>query len=271
MAKRGDPRVLQLLVIFFLDYSGLSQQALGERAGIDQGTISDSKRGLVPAPEKNLRRLAGAAGVPWPAVVHLRRFYAALLASMDRRSAADGVAEVALDAIRLAVAPFFLETGETPPEVALAEAKEIWAALEPLSMPRRKHLLGLAPRASRSWALAVELCEASERTAAHEAGEALELAGLALSIAERVPGNERSPKGGAQPRPGSGRLRRHQRWGLWMPLPSRTGVGLSPALAEGIPLDDEETVLDQPCFCRRAERSTCSPPRRAPASTPSLG
>ncbi|HYO11760.1 MAG TPA: helix-turn-helix transcriptional regulator, partial [Thermoanaerobaculia bacterium] len=190
MAKRGDARVLQLLVMFFLNYSGLSQQALGERAGIDQGTISDYKLGLVSASEKNLRRLARAAGVPWPAVVHLRRFYAALLAAIDRRSDPSGPAGVALDAVRLAMAPFFLETGETPLEDALAEAREIWAALEPLPMPRRKRLLGLAPRASRSWALAVELCEASVRAAAHGAGEAQELAELAFSIAEQVPGEE---------------------------------------------------------------------------------
>jgi transcriptional regulator with XRE-family HTH domain len=187
MVKRGDPRVPQLVVMFFLDYSGLSQQALGERAGIDQKTISDYKLGLVTPSEKALRRLARAADVPWSAVVHLRRFYAALLSAISRRSAPAVAAEVALDAARLAVAPFFLEAGEVPPEEALAEAREIWAALEPLPMPRKKRLLGLAPRASRNWALAVEVSEASARAAAHKAGAALETAELALSIAERVP------------------------------------------------------------------------------------
>jgi transcriptional regulator with XRE-family HTH domain len=191
MAKRGDPRVLQLLVMFFLDYSGLSQQALGERAGIDQKTISDYKLGLVSPSEKNLRRLARATVVPWPVVVHLRRFYAALLAAIDRRNAPAGAAELALDAARLAVAPVFLEAGELAPEEDLAEAREIWAALEPLPMPRRKRLLDVAPRASQSWALAIEVCEASVRAAGQGAGEALELAEQALSIAERVPGDER--------------------------------------------------------------------------------
>jgi transcriptional regulator with XRE-family HTH domain len=51
--------------MFFLDYSGLSQQALGNRAGIDQKTISDYKLGLVMPSDKALRRLARAAGVPW--------------------------------------------------------------------------------------------------------------------------------------------------------------------------------------------------------------
>ncbi|HYO11739.1 MAG TPA: helix-turn-helix transcriptional regulator, partial [Thermoanaerobaculia bacterium] len=112
MAKRGDPRVPQLVVMFFLDYSGLSQQALGERAGIDQKTISDYKLGLVTPSEKALRRLARAADVPWPVVVHLRRFYTALLSAIARRSTPAALAEAALDVARLAVAPFFLEGEE---------------------------------------------------------------------------------------------------------------------------------------------------------------
>jgi tetratricopeptide (TPR) repeat protein len=41
-----------------------------------------------------------------------------------------------------------------------------------------------------SWALAVYVCEESERAAAHRADEAFELADLALFVADRVPGEE---------------------------------------------------------------------------------
>ena len=76
------------------------------------------------------------------------------------------------------------------PEEARREAEEIWTALEKYPIPRRRHLIELTLKARRSAALAVRICEASVQAAAHSAQEALELAELASSIAERVEGEE---------------------------------------------------------------------------------
>ena len=197
MTKKGAPGVLGQVVIFLRSHADMTQAELGRESGVDQAAVSLYEKGARRPREKVLRRMAEAVDVPWPVVVHLRRFYTALLSVLVRRSPVAGADAESLDraveeTARLAVAPCLVEAGAEPtPEEALREAEEVWAALEPLSMPRRRRLLDLSLRASRSWALAVRLCDASVRTAAHSTGEALELAELALSIAGRVAGDER--------------------------------------------------------------------------------
>jgi tetratricopeptide (TPR) repeat protein len=69
------------------------------------------------------------------------------------------------------------------------EAEQIWTALERHPIPFRRRLIELYP-GSPNWALAFEVCEASLKSAPKNAEEALELAQLAVFIAERVPGEE---------------------------------------------------------------------------------
>lgn len=71
-----------------------------------------------------------------------------------------------------------------------AHSKEqLLRSLLPLSRKERHCLVEAFPK-YKSLALAVEVCEASIRSAARNAGEALELAELAVSIAERGSGEE---------------------------------------------------------------------------------
>jgi transcriptional regulator with XRE-family HTH domain len=74
-------------------------------------------------------------------------------------------------------------------EEARREAEELWASLKTATRQERRDLVALFPE-FRSWALAVLVCEASIRAAADKAEVALELANLAMYIAERVPGEE---------------------------------------------------------------------------------
>ena len=69
------------------------------------------------------------------------------------------------------------------------EAEGLWSRLKPLSPADRRALVTVFPH-FRSWALVVKVCRESVRRAAHDASEALEVAGLALFIAERCPGEE---------------------------------------------------------------------------------
>jgi len=70
-------------------------------------------------------------------------------------------------------------------EAARRQAGELWARLKPLSRAIRRELVEDAPD-FQTWALAVRLCEQSERAAAHDPEEALALADLALSCTARV-------------------------------------------------------------------------------------
>jgi tetratricopeptide (TPR) repeat protein len=70
-------------------------------------------------------------------------------------------------------------------EAARRQAGELWARLKPLPRAVRREVMEDAPD-FQTWALAVRLCEQSERAAAHDPEEALALADLALSCATRV-------------------------------------------------------------------------------------
>jgi tetratricopeptide (TPR) repeat protein len=72
---------------------------------------------------------------------------------------------------------------------ARQEAEDLFQGLKPLTRQERRGLVEAFP-SYWSWALAMRACEGSIRMAAHNAEEALELADLALSIAQRIPGEE---------------------------------------------------------------------------------
>jgi len=74
-------------------------------------------------------------------------------------------------------------------DAARQEAQECWARLKADTGQDRLDLVKVFPE-FRSWALAERVSHESERMAAHDVKEALELADLALSVAERVLGEE---------------------------------------------------------------------------------
>lgn len=74
-------------------------------------------------------------------------------------------------------------------EAAKREAEEAFQRLVTLTREERRGLVEVFPD-YWSWALAVRFCEGSIRKAAHKVAEALELADVALAIAQRVPGGD---------------------------------------------------------------------------------
>jgi tetratricopeptide (TPR) repeat protein len=196
--KRGDPRVLRLVVRFLRDHADLSQTEFGRTCRVAQPQISLYET-VEPVPEEVLRRMAAVARVEWWFVVQLRRVYTAILASARRRgiASAEPVELEILEPALLAVTSYLVEDSlarslPQPPGEARREAEEVWTALERFPIPDRRRLLELSLRPSRSIALAARACEASARAAAHRVEEALELAELALFIAEQAPEGRRS-------------------------------------------------------------------------------
>jgi transcriptional regulator with XRE-family HTH domain len=198
MAKRGDPKVLRFVVVFLRVHARMTQAQFGEASGIDQATVSRLELGHQAPSEEALHRMAKVAGIEWTLVAHLQQFYTSLLTAATRRNA--GPAPVALDltdlepVLRTALTPYLLEAAncEPPlpsPDEQRREAAQIWIALEAHPLRFRRRLIELSPR-SGDWALAQRVCEASLKSAARQPEEALELANLALSIAERFPGEE---------------------------------------------------------------------------------
>ncbi len=75
-------------------------------------------------------------------------------------------------------------------EAARRQARELWADLKTADSQERRDLVEIFP-GYRSWALAELLCQESIRAAVHKIEVALDLAELAVSIAERVTEEER--------------------------------------------------------------------------------
>jgi tetratricopeptide (TPR) repeat protein len=75
-------------------------------------------------------------------------------------------------------------------EAARRQARELWADLKAADAQERRDLVEVFP-VYRSWALAELLCHESERMASHKVEVALELAELAVLVAERVQEEER--------------------------------------------------------------------------------
>jgi len=198
--RRGDPDVLRLVVIFLRSVADMTQAEFARRSRLSQPAVSRFEAGKDVPSEAELQRMARAAAVEWPVVVQLTRFFTVVLDAVRRdwaRAEPDAAQldSAVLDAMLLAVAPYLLEeTAAEHRQPSLEkehrEAEEIWPALEVYPLPRRRELIELAPPKARSCALVARVCDASERAATHEPTEALELAGFARFIAERVIGGE---------------------------------------------------------------------------------
>lgn len=72
---------------------------------------------------------------------------------------------------------------------ARREAEELWACLAGATWEECRDVVTVFPE-FRSWALAELLCKESIRSASHDPGKSLNLAELALFVAERVPEDE---------------------------------------------------------------------------------
>ena len=112
MAKRGDPSVLRLVVIFLRSYAEMTQEQFGRESRVAQPEVSRYELGHVAPPEEALRRMAQVVRIDWPLVVHLRQFISSLLAAASRGGAAPAGKALdltMLEPVLLAVAPYLIE------------------------------------------------------------------------------------------------------------------------------------------------------------------
>ncbi|HVR97491.1 MAG TPA: helix-turn-helix transcriptional regulator [Thermoanaerobaculia bacterium] len=186
---------------FLRSHADMTQADFAAASGTSQADISRYELGEQVPSEETLRRMAKAANLEWPVMVHLRRFIGTLLAAADCDLVVQGpdagarLNRAILEAASLAVAPYLVDSAGTarrspPPEDARREAKGIVGALNAFPVSQRRRLVELTLHATRSWALAEQTCEASLNAAANNAADALAWAELALSISERVSGAE---------------------------------------------------------------------------------
>ena len=176
---------------------GWSQLELAQAAGMRSGTISEYERGKKTLPLRTLERLAAVMGYPAPMIERTRAFIhearstagaiqpgESLSRQIDTFAADFGRAYE--DFARTWLTRFLAEASALE---ARCQAPYLWERLRRYKAEERPGIVEKNPEL-QSWGLCELVCLESEKTAADDAGKALELAELALRIAKRVPGVE---------------------------------------------------------------------------------
>ncbi len=173
---------------------GWNQTQLAKVSGIDKAAISRYERGLQLPARRTLDRLCAAVGVPFSflqdLLPSLRKALSAIEKGSGEASSSGWLAPRANDVEVLAQLGLLVRAkAPRTPQQARQEARELWEYLK--GRPARdRRVLVEGGREYKSWALCELLCAASEKAAAHDAGQAVELAELAVRIAELVPEDE---------------------------------------------------------------------------------
>jgi len=189
----------KLAMVLFLHLGGWKTHAqLAEAAGLARPQVSLYFEGKRAIPRDALEKVAAAAGFPVylldPLLRELRSFLAAAQGrSRASRIFADGDAAELIVLVQMATDLILEPLHEDHTEIARpviedrAAAGELWNQLKGCTAAERRMLVEELDE-YRSWALCERVARESIAAAPNQPREALELAELALLIAEMVPG-----------------------------------------------------------------------------------
>jgi transcriptional regulator with XRE-family HTH domain len=212
MPRRDNPEDVKMVVTFLRLLRGWTQAELAEAVGLSVSAVWRYENESLVDPDKALEEVAVAVGLPvrmldrvftWVAAARAAVASAADPGDPDRRIDAiagemvAGLSDLVYSATALILGSTpDLETGPwarpaAPPRPEdRQEARELWEVLK-CREPSVRRVLVEESRRFQKWALCELLCAESVQATAGSAGEALELADLALLAAEKAPGEER--------------------------------------------------------------------------------
>jgi transcriptional regulator with XRE-family HTH domain len=194
--ERKIPPLSSLALDVLRTREGWTQKELAAATGIPANLLSDYERGRKTLTPERLDFLLTSMGIqPSSGIRDAMRF---LKAEESREPdppepESRQIEAIAADSARL-VADFTrslmkLLTSQGQALEARQQARSLWAGLKRRDPEQRKLLVEKVAKL-RSWALSELLCEESIKAAGDSADRALELANLALRVAERIPGEE---------------------------------------------------------------------------------
>lgn len=195
------PNPLGLALTYLRSATGWTQTQLAQVLGISKEAISQYERGAKPLTRENLDSLVEPLAPPEAVDVLLMAHGLIFPKPQPKAPSPLTLSPQELQTINRAAMAAAWTAGEAmgaelirirereKADAARQKAEDLFRSLAPLPRKERNALVEAFPD-YWSWALAVRVCEASVKKAAHRADEALELAELALAIAERVPGEE---------------------------------------------------------------------------------
>ena len=176
---------------------GWSQQELARASGIPANLVSDYERGRKTLSRKRMEQFAAAMGLQPDSVDTSIAFVKTIRASWQTPGSDDPedwhIEGIAAQAGRLSAdytrAMYRLQRDGMRAFKDRQKAEELWERLKTKKMPERRVMVDNAFE-FRNWALCERICEESIKAAADNADRAVELAELALLIAELAPGDE---------------------------------------------------------------------------------
>ena len=195
-----DFRLVIGLLLLILDWT---RKKLGAKAGIDEGALSRYGNGSQKAQPGTWEKIEGATRIPLEAVRALLPILRRLRSLAEGRSmpAHEEAAAIArtvgstVEAVLRLEEPYLCgrDPEATEPPISLPQAtdrlvaEDLWERLKARTHSARVALVEEVPK-YQSWALAERLCAESIQVAAGDPKQALELAELALRVAELVTG-----------------------------------------------------------------------------------
>jgi transcriptional regulator with XRE-family HTH domain len=199
------PSPFSLALTYLRSSAGWSQTRLARALGLPNSLLSAYERGAKPLTRERLDSLIKPLGRPPEAVdvflaahrlVYPQTHQETSMAlspedrrTIDRAALAAGTTagQIAADNVR---GDLIRKLSQERTEAARSKAEKLFRRLLPLTPDQRKALIEAFPD-YWSWALAVRMCEAAAKSSARQPEESLEFAELAVSIAERSPGDDR--------------------------------------------------------------------------------
>jgi transcriptional regulator with XRE-family HTH domain len=195
------PPLLGAVLRFLRFAAGWSEAELAQALDIKPDLISKYETGRKPLRRERLEELLAAMDVPSESIdaclyAHGVAFPQEFPGSpvdpspAARRSIHRTAAGAGQQAVLATVEKLTENTRRLQAAQARQQAAELWEALSRMPPKQRRAAVEAEPK-YWTWAVAERLCAESERSAAHRADRAMELAKLALRVAEFAPGPER--------------------------------------------------------------------------------
>jgi transcriptional regulator with XRE-family HTH domain len=197
---KSRPPALGASLRFLRFAYGWSEEELGRALDIKPVLISRYERGSKTLSRERLEQLLAVMGVP-PEAVDSALYTLGVGPAFEspgspvdptpeeRRKIHQAAAVAGQGAAEAARAQLTANIRQLRTQQDRGRAGELWQTLQELS-PRERMAAVETEGKYRNWALAERLCAESARAAAHRADRAMELAGLALGVAELAPGSE---------------------------------------------------------------------------------
>lgn len=195
---KEDAEDLRLAIILLRGVKGWSQGQLAGAAGVAPSVVSDYERGKRRVPRAIVSCFAEAAGIPQAVLERLLPALHTFRHAVTEPPRPSSPSEAALDdliekmgaALRIAGVTFMSVASPRsvfpPGPEDRFEARELWERLGKFEPEDRRLLVGFGEEYQR-WTLSELLCHESARVAAQDVDRAVELADLALKIAELTP------------------------------------------------------------------------------------